>query len=143
MNEKYLYGIIGLLAGIVITWLFASNAVNSNNMGMMRMMNMRPMTVDKPMLNEHHGELQDAINNTMGHTMEGMMSGLNNKTGDEFDKAFIAEMIIHHQGAIDMANAALKDAKHQELKDMANAIISAQSKEIEHMKRWQEAWYNQ
>jgi uncharacterized protein (DUF305 family) len=70
-----------------------------------------------------------------------MCNGLNNKTGDVFDKAFLSEMIAHHQGAIDMANAALKNAKHQEIKDLANAIISAQTKEINQMKEWQVTWY--
>jgi uncharacterized protein (DUF305 family) len=40
-----------------------------------------------------------------------------------------------------MANAALKNAKHQEIKDLANAIISAQTKEINQMKEWQTNWY--
>ena len=41
MQEKWLYGIIGLLAGILITVLTASNVVNSGNQGMMRMMGMQ------------------------------------------------------------------------------------------------------
>ena len=32
---------------------------------------------------------------------------LKNKTGDDFDKAFIEQMIIHHQGAIEMATLVL------------------------------------
>jgi len=142
MNEKYLYGIIGLLAGIVLTWLFASNAVNSNNAGMMRMMGMknmgnimRPVDSDSDDHNTHHHD------EAMSENMRGMTMSLEGKSSDEFDKAFISEMIVHHQGAIDMANAALKNAKHQEIKDLANAIISAQTKEINQMKEWQSAWY--
>lgn len=142
MNEKYLYGIIGLLAGIVLTWLIASNTVNSNNAGMMRMMGMKNTGNMMSMMNQDSDD-HDAHHpdESMLDSMQGMMSGLGNKTGDEFDKAFISEMIIHHQGAIDMANAALKNAKHQEIKDLANAIISAQTKEINQMKEWQAAWY--
>ena len=78
----------------------------------------------------------------MGSAMDDMMSGLNGKTGDEFDKAFLSEMITHHQGAVQMAEAALTSAKHQEIKDMAKAIISAQTIEIKQMQDWQKSWYS-
>ena len=110
---------------------------------MMRMMGMRNMMQNSSMMDDHHDDDDDndMMGDSMSGAMQGMMSGLNNKTGDEFDKAFLSEMIVHHQGAIDMANAALKNAKHQEIKDLANAIISAQTKEINQMKEWQQAWY--
>jgi uncharacterized protein (DUF305 family) len=46
----------------------------------------------------------------MSGAMAGMMSELNSKTGDDFDKAFLSEMIVHHQGAVQMAQAALSNA---------------------------------
>jgi hypothetical protein len=61
-------------------------------------------------------------------------------TGDDYDRMFIANMIEHHKGAVDMAKLAQTNAKHQELKDMAEDIISAQSKEITDMESWQTAW---
>jgi uncharacterized protein (DUF305 family) len=79
----------------------------------------------------------------MSAMMANMNAGLQGKTGDAFDQEFIAEMIVHHQGAIDMAKLALTNAKHQEIKDLANAIISAQTKEITQMKQWQKSWYTQ
>ncbi len=79
----------------------------------------------------------------MGNAMDDMMAGLQGKTGDDFDKAFLAEMIMHHQGAVQMAEAALQNAKHQEIKDMAKAIISAQTSEISQMQTWSKSWYNQ
>lgn len=132
-NDKLLYGAVGLILGIVLTWVFAVSAVNGNNMGMMKMMGMN--NSNSNMMDEHHDD------DDMSGTMDGMMSGLQNKTGDDFDKAFLAEMIVHHEGAVDMATAALSDAKHQEIKDMAKAIIDAQTKEIGQMKSWQQAWY--
>ncbi|HWH07384.1 MAG TPA: DUF305 domain-containing protein [Candidatus Paceibacterota bacterium] len=82
-------------------------------------------------------------NNSMGMSgaMDEMMQGLAGKTGDEFDKAFLSEMIMHHEGAVEMAEVALKSAKHEEIKTMANAIISAQTTEIQQMKDWQRSWY--
>ena len=61
--------------------------------------------------------------------------------GPEFDAAFISEMIVHHQGAVEMAELALTNAQHQEIKDLAKAIITAQNKEISDMQAWQKAWY--
>ncbi len=81
----------------------------------------------------------------MNNSMEGMMMDMNaaliGKTGDSFDRAFLAEMIVHHQGAVEMAGLALKSAKHQEIKDLATAIIAAQNKEIADMKAWEKTWY--
>lgn len=80
-------------------------------------------------------------NMDMDDAMNAMNAGLREKTGDEFDKAFLSEMIIHHEGAVEMAQAALTNAKHQEIKDLANEIITAQNKEINEMKAWQKDWY--
>jgi hypothetical protein len=41
MKREYLYGIIGLLLGIVIAWSAAAYAVNSEHEGMMRAMGIR------------------------------------------------------------------------------------------------------
>lgn len=77
--------------------------------------------------------------------MQGMMSNMNaglvGKSGDDFDKAFLGEMIVHHQGAVQMAQLALTNAKHQEIKDLASAIIASQNKEIADMLSWSKGWY--
>ena len=79
----------------------------------------------------------------MEDMMDGMMMGLQGKTGDDFDKAFLSEMVMHHQGAVVMAEAVLKTSKRAELVELANNIISAQNKEIKMMKDWQKKWFNQ
>jgi uncharacterized protein (DUF305 family) len=82
----------------------------------------------------------------MNHSMsmESMMMYMNaelvGKTGDEFDKAFLEQMIMHHQGAVEMAELALVNAKRQEIKDLSTAIIEAQNTEIGQMKNWQKSW---
>jgi uncharacterized protein (DUF305 family) len=78
---------------------------------------------------------------SMDSMMASMIANLKSKTGDEFDYTFIEEMILHHEGAIEMAKLALTNANHQELKTMAGEIISAQEKEVNQMKQWQQAWY--
>lgn len=73
-------------------------------------------------------------------SMDDMTADLKNKTGDEFDKAFISSMIAHHEGAVEMAKLSAKNAKHEEVKSLSNNIITAQEKEIAEMKKWQMDW---
>lgn len=65
--------------------------------------------------------------------MQGMMAP---KTG-ESDQDFVASMIPHHQGAIDMAKVELQYGKDPVLRKLAEGIIKAQEKEIAEMKSWQ------
>lgn len=70
-----------------------------------------------------------------GMDMKTMMKDMNDKmssmpmTGNP-DIDFAMMMRIHHQGAIDMAQAELRDGKAPQMRKMANEIISAQKKEI-------------
>ena len=96
---------------------------------------------------EKWGYPSTSANNMMDHSAMGMMSDMDSmtselegKTGDEFDKAFIEQMIMHHQSAIDMAAPGEKNAKHQEVKELTRAVVSAQTKEIQQMKQWQKEW---
>lgn len=59
----------------------------------------------------------------------------------EFDLMFIDMMIPHHEGAIAMAEVALTEGEHQEILDLAEAIIESQQAEIDQMKTWRDAWY--
>lgn len=76
----------------------------------------------------------------MNDEMSSMMSELNGKTGDDFDKAFLTQMKMHHQSAIDMATPAAMNASHAEVKTIASNIISAQTKEVNEMTQWQKDW---
>ena len=135
-NKAVLYGVIGLLAGILLAIIFARTAVNGNNVSMIRMMGMN-LRSESMMNNDKaqgmHGEEVGMSMNEMTITLEG-------KTGDDFDKEFTNLMIEHHQGAIDMANLAKTNAKHQEIKDLADDIVSAQTSEIKMMREWQKSW---
>lgn len=123
-NQSIIIGIAGLLVGVLIAGFTAAYAVNNKNTGLMQTMGMKTSQLKS--------------DNSM--TMEDMSAMLHGRTGDDFDKAFIDGMIEHHQGAIDMANLAKENAKHQEIKAMADDIISAQSKEIDMMRTWQTDW---
>jgi uncharacterized protein (DUF305 family) len=58
-----------------------------------------------------------------------------------FDREFIDMMIPHHQGAIRMARVELAEGESPELKELAEAIVEAQAKEIEQMKLWRTKWF--
>lgn len=53
------------------------------------------------------------------------------------DQDFVAGMIPHHQGAIDMARVELRYGHDKALKRLARRIIKAQTREIAFMRRWQ------
>lgn len=58
-----------------------------------------------------------------------------------YDALFVDSMIVHHQGAIDMANQALNEASKAEIKTLAENIIKTQTAEINQLKEWRQAWY--
>lgn len=78
----------------------------------------------------------------MAGMMQNMSQSLAGKTGDEFDEAFLREMIVHHEGAVVMAEQVLTTSKRPELIKLANDIVTAQTSEIKMMKDWQKAWFN-
>jgi uncharacterized protein (DUF305 family) len=53
----------------------------------------------------------------------------------DVDGAFAEMMIDHHEGAIEMAELAADNAGHDELKALAEAIVAAQEREVEIMRR--------
>lgn len=123
-NEKLVYGLGGVIIGLVVMSIIGS-------FGRMNMMH----RMDRDMMKMDHGSM------SMGSMMMDMNKSLEGKTGDEFDKAFLSEMITHHEGAVSMAKKVLETSKKPELIKLANDIISAQNKEIEMMKAWQTKWF--
>ncbi len=87
----------------------------------------------------------------MGHSMamspeqmKAMMMSMDLGPADaNFDLRFLNAMIPHHEGAIVMAEDALKKAKKPEIKQLSKAILTSQQAEIDQMKQWRKTWYNQ
>ena len=77
----------------------------------------------------------------MHGAMQGMMMDISGKTGNDLDKAFLEQMIIHHEGAVSMARTLKAGTSRPELKKMADDIISVQTKEIEMMNSWKNQWF--
>lgn len=117
-------GIIGYNSG-------KGTGMEAMHMDMMKMETKAPVSSQaKPPMVMDHSEM----------TMDQMTEGLQGLTGDAFDKAFIEMMIVHHQGAVDMAAMIPANAKHEELKKLGREIIAAQTKEIAMMQQWLKDW---
>ncbi len=112
-NNKIIYGIGGVVVGILLVSLFTPMM----RYGGFGMMNWRNNTVPDQRIN---GNVQ---------------------TAGTIDKHFIEQMIPHHEGAIAMANLALQKAKHSEIKTLAQEILKAQTSENQEMRSWYQDWF--
>ncbi|NCN52767.1 DUF305 domain-containing protein [Candidatus Parcubacteria bacterium] len=64
-----------------------------------------------------------------------MMRELEPLSGTAIDRAFLEDMIGHHQGAIAMAESVRPYIEHTEITLLANAVVETQTAEILEMKR--------
>jgi uncharacterized protein (DUF305 family) len=78
-----------------------------------------------------HGQMGHG---SMGMGSEGMGRQMLMENGEYSDRRFIDAMVPHHQGAMAMAEVALKNAEHEEIKELSRNIISSQQAEIEELK---------
>jgi uncharacterized protein (DUF305 family) len=68
-----------------------------------------------------------------GSDQQGSGSG-GGMAGMDHDQMGHDSMVPHHQGAIAMANVALENAEHEEIKELSRNIVSTQHAEIEELK---------
>ena len=78
---------------------------------------------------------------SMEHEMMTMTDRMKSKTGDELDQIFLQDMIVHHQGAVEMAQILIKETKRPELQKMGADIIRVQTTEIAQMQQWLDMWF--
>jgi len=205
MSKEILYGLGGIIIGLIIGVLLAQNAVNYNQTGLMGMrfqnssntsstmdshfieqmiphhedaITMAKLALEKAKREEIKTLAQNIIDSqskeidqmkswykdwfgrdlptgkqVMGrHGMletSGMHMGMmGNQTDvtrleneDDFDRAFIEEMIPHHQMAVMMASMLKNGTNRKEMRKLADDIVSAQTKEIDSMRSWYKEWY--
>ena len=101
----------------------------------------QPAAPAKPMpANQHQAMLSGDMTKDM-RMMNEMMVKMLGKSDADYEKRFIDMMIPHHEGAIMMAQDALKNATKPELKKMAEKMIEDQTKEVKMLKEYREQWY--
>jgi Domain of unknown function (DUF305) len=66
--------------------------------------------------------------------MTKMMDGMSVKPSGNVDEDFVAMMVPHHQGAIDMAQAELRYGHNDQLRRIAQEIVVEQQQEIAAMR---------
>ena len=79
----------------------------------------------------------DQFSSEMNSAMEDMESKMKNmKMTGNLDHDFATMMIDHHQGAIDMAEVEKKHGNVQDVKTLAEKIITDSQKDISDLKTW-------
>jgi uncharacterized protein (DUF305 family) len=66
--------------------------------------------------------------------MNKMMADMTVKPTGDVDRDFVAMMVPHHQGAIDMARAVLRYGHNEQLRRLAQEIVVTQQQEIAAMR---------
>jgi len=65
-----------------------------------------------------------------------MHKGMDIAFSGDADRDFVAGMLPHHQGAVDMAKIVVAFGKDSEVRKLAESIIKAQEQEIAWMNSW-------
>src|SRR5262245_9185506 len=66
--------------------------------------------------------------------MDKMMAGMAITPSGDVDRDFVAMMVPHHQGAIEMAQAELRYGRNEQLRRLAQEIVVTQRQEISAMR---------
>lgn len=134
-NDVIIIGLLALILGLIIGYFLAPR-------GMMSPRHMTSMQGHMEEYREHEDERFEG-NGFMQHAMDEMMVGLRGKHGAEYEEAFLEMMVVHHLGAIEMAEGLLEETEKPELTAMANDIIEVQTAEVEMMNAWLDEWFKQ
>ncbi len=134
-NSFYLFAIVLFVLGLGIGYAAAGNRPSSPEI----------TAIESSPRSSAHTMPDGTIMSGDGMTMESMMADMNaelaKKQGADLELSFINEMIVHHQGAIDMAQILLNGTERPELIKLSEDIITAQTNEIEMMNTWKREWF--
>jgi uncharacterized protein (DUF305 family) len=132
--KRWSWGITSILIGSTAVIVAATNVVTPSVV---------KAEQSQPEMQHPKGEpLKPAVQSQMmpqGDMM--MMMQAMMMAGEKTDRHFIEMMIPHHEGAVKMADLALKRSKRPEIKQLAESIKSDQTREIAQMKSWYKQWY--
>ncbi len=122
------YTKLGLAWLLAATALLVASCGGAGGMGNMDegQMKKQGRPAKESMKDMGHSEMEDGSG--------GMASGMVMENGKYSDERFIDAMVPHHEGAVDMAEVALKNAEHEQIKQLAKDIVSTQEAEIRELK---------
>ncbi|MGL4881797.1 MAG: DUF305 domain-containing protein, partial [Waterburya sp.] len=106
-----------------------SNQTPASNTNATEARNKQDMKQDDGMMMQGDGGMQHDMSMDIG------------PADADYDLRFIDSMVMHHQGAMNMAEEALQKSQRPEMKKLAQDIIAAQKQEIAQMKQWRTSWY--
>lgn len=86
--------------------------------------------------------MMDMMGGGMSMIGGGSGQGMGEFSDDKpFDLQFIDQMTMHHQGALMSTRAMIADSDRPELRDLASAIETSQTAQIEQMQAFRTEWY--
>jgi uncharacterized protein (DUF305 family) len=135
-NQAIVIGLLALIVGLLLGYFFGVNTMpHRGSLG------------DESVYQEMGGHMygDEIVDNdgAMQHAMDEMMLGFRGLEGEAYEEMFLRGMVVHHIGAIGMAEDLLEQTNRPELIELANNIISSQSNEVEMMRGWLEEWFKE
>lgn len=131
-KQLALSALVGVVAAVIAWFLLGTFMHGHMTPGMMGMHGqiVAPTTQEQapPAAQGGHG-----VGHGTAHAGMGPMGTV--LTGDP-DKDFAQEMIVHHEMAVEMAKDVLAKGKDPEIKQLAEEVVVAQTKEIEFLRAW-------
>jgi uncharacterized protein (DUF305 family) len=109
----------------------------------------RSQTAENAQMRDWYREWYGGAPDIGGEMGMGMGMGMMSETTDmraldsapDFDKEFLEQMIPHHEMAVMMTSMVGGGGGRQELRELADSMRRAQSREIELMEGWYNEWY--
>ena len=77
-----------------------------------------------------------------GHAMSAMAHALMDKNGAEFEAAYLALMVQHHEGGAKMWALVRGKATDETLKELERRTVPKEREEIAQMTKWLEEWHS-
>lgn len=112
--------ILGIVIGLLLAGGIALAAYNTGSQNTQQIQRIMPAKMDTDMKHMGHDDHAAAIKD---------------------DKTFLEGMIPHHEEAVTSSQELLNVATTSQVRTLAQAIITAQEKEIADMKAWYKKWY--
>ncbi|UUV18479.1 DUF305 domain-containing protein [Fusobacteria bacterium ZRK30] len=96
---------------------------------------MQELLSSKRLIDNEVKDFEKLMVKLMDEMMAGMVIPESNLNNEEAESLFLSNMIVHHRGAVKMAEAYLRVGKNTSLLEMNKHIVITQNKEIEIMER--------